>query len=112
MKTSNVYDPEAFAARVNYAAQCLVRGIRSRRADTCFEMNDGRAVITALVRRSMSNPTLKAAIAKGWADLVDGIPANWAETARQFDSVPTKDLSQLARQLRQNTATPFAHENH
>lgn len=97
MKT-NVYDPEAFPARVNYAAQCLMRGTRSRRFDTCFEMFDGSAVVTALVRRARNNPRLAAAMAEGWSDLRDGLPAQWVETAERY--ADRSDLSALASELR------------
>ena len=43
--TPKVYQPEAFAYRVNYAAQCILRGTKTRASETCFEMNDGDAVV-------------------------------------------------------------------
>lgn len=100
-KSSNVYEPEAFQARVNYAATCLVNGISSRRRDTCFEMFDGDAVVVALVRRARKNPRLLAAIAKGWSELVDGVPASWHAQAEQHKAVPTGELATLAQTMRE-----------
>ena len=76
----SVYDRGAFMERVNYAAQCLVRGTNSRTMDTCFEMGDGDLVVTALVRRSRRNPKLRASIAAGWGG---DFPESWEETARE-----------------------------
>lgn len=92
---SKVYDPEAFSARVNYAAACFMRGTSSRSFDTCFEMWDGDAVVVALVRRASKNEKLYAAIARRWRD---GFPAQWTETANQYAGI--RDLSALARELR------------
>ena len=103
MKTkpmNDVYNPEAFRARVNYAAKCLMRGIQSRRFDTCFEMNDGDAVIVALLRRAAKNPALKAAIARGWSDLRDGFPACWIDRAAPYAHIPDSGLVSLAASLR------------
>jgi len=95
---SGPYDPDNFAARVNYAAQCFMRGMRSSRTfDTCFEMNDGTAVVVALVRRSLKNPKLRAAIASGWSE---GFPQSWTDKAATHAHIPTRCLPELARTLR------------
>ncbi len=53
----NVYEPTNFAGRVELAANYFSRGIEgSRTLDTCFEMNDGDAVVIALMRRVQKNP--------------------------------------------------------
>jgi hypothetical protein len=96
--SADVYKHDAFTARVNYAAQCFMRGTRSRRFDGCFEMFDGEAVVTALVRRARKNPRLCAAIARGWSDLKDGLPVLWVETAERY--AHHSDLSALASELR------------
>ena len=97
---ASVYDNDAYAQRVNYAAQCFMRGIRSsRHFDTCFEMNDGAAVVTALVRRAENNPRLYSAISAQWSD---GFPQSWMDTAVRFASVPTARLQELAAVLRSN----------
>lgn len=60
----NVYDPNAFEDRVNYAASVISKGRmpeNSRTLDTCFEMFDGEFVAAALVRRAKKNPATKFA---------------------------------------------------
>ncbi len=58
---NDVYNPESFAARVNFAAKVIASGANTtRRFDTCFEMFDGDAVCVALYRRSLKNPKLAA----------------------------------------------------
>jgi len=98
MKSNDVYNPEAFTARVNYAAQCLIRRIDSRRRDTCFEMMDGDAVVVALVRRAAKNPRLKEAIARGWSELRDGFPVGWLDLAEKHAGA---DLPTLAAAMRE-----------
>jgi hypothetical protein len=96
---SSVYDQENFIGRVNYAAQCLVRrtGIGSRHFDTCFEMFDGDAVVTALVRRARKNPKLYAAIIQEWRGV---FPQGWIDCAERYAATPTRKLSDLAREHR------------
>lgn len=94
----SVYDDNNFIGRVNYAAQCFMRGIsNSRHFDTCFEMFDGEAVVTALVRRCEKNSRLKEAISRQWGGV---FPAMWLETAKEYSGIPTRKLSGLAAQLR------------
>ena len=58
---SRVYDPNAFAARVDLAASYIAAGRSTTRTfDTCFEMNDGDAVAVAVYRRARRNPKLRA----------------------------------------------------
>lgn len=53
----NVYDPNAFRNRVEFAAAHISAGRGDSRAfDTCFEMYDGDAVAAALIRRIDANP--------------------------------------------------------
>src|ERR1019366_445634 len=57
MPRSDVYDPDAFAYRVTFAAAVIARGGETtRRFDATGEMNDGEAVTAALVRRAKANP--------------------------------------------------------
>ena len=57
-----VYDDDAFQERVNFAAGYIAQGRTStRRFDTCFEMNDGDAVVAALFRRTEKAPQSKLA---------------------------------------------------
>ena len=59
---SKVYENDAFQVRVNLAAGYISKGRnRSRTFDTCFEMHDGDAVATALVRRVDRNPHTRLA---------------------------------------------------
>ncbi|MTJ93896.1 MAG: hypothetical protein F8N36_13715 [Desulfovibrio sp.] len=95
----SVYDKDAYSQRVNYAAQCFLRGTDSRHFDTCFEMYDGAAVVTALVRRAEKNPRLHSAIAAQWRE---GFPQSWKDTAAQFAAVPTRRLVDLAALFRAN----------
>ena len=93
----SVYDKDAFSRRVNYAAQCFKRGTSgTRHFDTCFEMDDGDAVVTALVRRADKDPALHAAIAKRWGGT---FPQSWLDTAAQYAGV--RNLTALARQQRE-----------
>lgn len=98
MSTPSLHDD--FIGRVNYAAQCFIRHIRSSPTlDACFEMFDGDAVVTALVRRARNNPTLSAAIASQWRE---GFPQSWVDTEARYASWPTRRLAVLARDLRAN----------
>lgn len=57
-----VYEPDAYAARVKFAASYISQGRESTRAfDTCFEMYDGTAVALALYRRAKARPETKLA---------------------------------------------------
>jgi hypothetical protein len=101
----SVYDPDNFSGRVNYAAQCFMRGLRcTRHFDTCFEMADGDAVVAALVRRSAKNPKLRAAIASQYRD---GFPQGWTNTAARLAHVPTRGLPVEARRQRAAFALRF-----
>src|SRR5256885_9905448 len=58
----DVYKPESFEDRVNYAASVISKGkllMNGRHFDTCFEMLDGNFVAAALVRRTLKNPNTK-----------------------------------------------------
>ena len=53
----SVYQQNNFAGRVNLAASYIARGRSTNRTfDTCFEMGDSDAVVTALIRRAESRP--------------------------------------------------------
>lgn len=87
-----------FIRRVNYVERCFLNHTTNSRAfDDCFEQYDGAAVVTALVRRAQTDPTLYAAIAKDWRE---GFPTSWIETEAQYASWPTEDLPRLAHELR------------
>ena len=60
----DVYKPEAFEDRVNYAASVISTGripSNARHFDTCFEMYDGSYVAAALVRRTLLHPNTQLA---------------------------------------------------
>ena len=100
---ASVYQEDNFSGRVSYAAHCFKTTMgtpQSRAFDTCFEMWDGDAVVTALVRRCETDPALKAAIARGWRTTAPELPTQWLETAARYADVPTKDLGKIAAQLR------------
>ena len=88
----NVYDPDQFAYRVEFAAAVIRRkGEHTRRFDTCFEMNDGDAVAAALWRRAAADPAGRLAanirhyLREGYGPDLSHIPtrALAAEAARQ-----------------------------
>lgn len=100
---ASVYQEENFIGRVNYAAQCLVRrsGIGSRHFDTCFEMADGDAVVTALQRRAAKNPRLHEAICREFRSCNDGhYPESWIKAAEDLAHIPTRKLKDAAREER------------
>lgn len=57
MRSSKVYQKDAFRDRVDFAASVIAReGTTTRNFDTCFEMSDGDSVAAALVRRARAKP--------------------------------------------------------
>ena len=85
----------SFQYRVNFAAAYMVRGIRSSRSlDSCFEMNDGDLVVTALVRRAMQNRRLWDAIASQWRD---GFPQAWIDHANEYAHLTTRQLPEASK---------------
>lgn len=101
----SVYDRNNFAGRVNYAAQCFIRGTSgTRHFDTCFEMHDGDLVVTALVHRAQKNKKLYDAIAKQWRGT---FPQQWLDTAAKYSDVPTRKLAEKAAEARREAAESF-----
>ena len=98
----SVYDETDFIGRVNYAAHCLVRrsGIGSRHFDTCFEMADGDAVVTALQRRTEKNPRLRDAIMRVFPSGAGDYPSSWKAAAEELKDIPTCKLSLAAAAAR------------
>jgi len=103
-ETMSVYDSEAFAERVNFAANYIRRGCNTtRRFDTCFEMYDGDCVATALVRRAQADPAGKLA-----ANLFRYISKDRAlESARKLAHVSTRDLKHEAAEMRRKDREEF-----
>lgn len=91
----SVYDPDNFIGRVNMAAGCIAKQRESTRAfDTCFEMNDGDAVVLALYRIVKKNPTSQLA-RHIWKYLIK-------DTAEMLDArYPTENLVELAKKMRE-----------
>lgn len=88
----SVYDPDAFEQRVKYAAQCIMVGrTHTRHFDTCFEMNDGDYVVSALIRRAENNPALMDRI-KSVANI-----AMWNESHQKLAHIPRRKLAQAAK---------------
>ncbi len=100
----SVYDTEAFAERVNFAAAFISAGRNSdtsRRFDTCFEMNDGDAVVAALVRRAGKNKRLAAKLFKYIGK------AGAAKAAADLADIPTSGLPEKAREMREAARVAF-----
>jgi hypothetical protein len=89
----DVYQREAFWARVNFAAKVIAEGLpTSRHFDTCFEMNDGGTVCVALHRRAQKNKRLSVNLAKYISLYEDDL--------ERLKDVKTRDLPEAARQER------------
>jgi hypothetical protein len=98
MTMRQLYNENAFLARVNFAEKCFRdHQTHTRAMDTCFEMYDGAAVVVALVRRARLDNALYAAIASDWSDR---FPAEWLDIETKYWHIPTKRLANLARELR------------
>lgn len=91
----SVYDPDNFMGRVNFAASYISAGRPTTRSfDTCFEMNDGDAVATALYRRVQKNPNTKLA-QNIWRYLTENTVVPTA-----LENAHRTDLSAWSRELR------------
>lgn len=92
-------DFDNFSGRVNYAASCFMRGVRNSRSfDSCFEMYDGKIVVTALVRRCQKNEKLRNAIASAHGGT---FPEEWCLVAKDNKLCSTRKLATLAKHIRQ-----------
>ena len=93
-----LYNENAFLARVNFAEKCFRNHQTNTRAmDSCFEMYDGAAVVVALVRRARLDHALYVAIASDWSGR---FPAEWLNLETKYSHIPTERLGNLARELR------------
>ena len=91
-----------FKARVDFAADHIARGTPSnRRFDSCFENNDGDAVVTALYRRAKANPDGKLA-QNIWRYLCKESVSGTA-----IDNGDKTDLEAWSRHLRRPFCTEF-----
>jgi hypothetical protein len=102
-----VYDKNNFIGRVNYAAHCFVRrsGLGGRHFAACFEMADGDAVITALIRRADKNSRLRAAILREFVSAGGDYPNSWKAVAEPLKDIPTRKLSLAAAEQRARFAS-------
>lgn len=99
---SRLNDPENFRGRVNYAAKVIAYGHRPTRAfDNCFENYDGDEVATAILRRSRKNARLAANLQRYLS--LTSIEA----AAERLADVPTRKLSEVARQTRARQKAEF-----
>lgn len=95
-----------FQRRVNLAANYMMRGIsNSRTLDSCFEMWDGDAVVTVLVRRAMKNRRLWDAIASQWSGAI--FPQSWIDTATEYAHIPTRSMPKLAAQMQEQAEARY-----
>ena len=99
---ARVLDPEAFSARVNYAATCIMAGrTHTRTFDNCFEMSDGDYVVEALMRRAENNQLLSKAISALGCD-------SWPATHERLKSIPRGQLAAEAANHRQCMKEEYA----
>ena len=99
------YDPENFAGRVAFAASYIAaRREGTRTFDTCFEMNDGALVSTALLRRVRARPCTK--LAQNIWSYLDR--ATVEQSALRYAEVATRDLPRVARKAREDAERSFA----
>lgn len=100
----SVYDSDAFAERVNFAANYIRnKRTQTRRFDTCFEMHDGDAVAVALMRRAAADPA--GALAKNMHLYIGGKAVD--DAVKALAHVPTKDLKHEAAKERQRGREAF-----
>lgn len=100
----SVYDPEAFAERVNLAAAYISAGRNATRTfDTCFEMCDGDAVAVAVYRRARHNPKLMRNL---WRYLgrASVVPLAFRERRRATRDLPAWAAKQRARKAAEYAA--------
>jgi len=86
MYLAKVYDPNAHAYRVRYAISNILRDhvVNEGAFQCCFEMEDQDAVICAILRRSLRNPKLRAALEKSHLVDLHRWLANYPEFAEAY----------------------------
>ena len=64
MYLTKIYDPAARAYRVRYAIANILRDrvVNEGAFHCCFEMGDENEVVSAILRRGLKNPKLRAAL--------------------------------------------------
>jgi hypothetical protein len=101
----SVYDLKAFRERVTHAARAIMSGYRAgfdgfdatqtRAFDTCFEMYDGDAVVTALIRKAEHDPEFKTAL----TGYLTPNAEHWQATAAKYARLKDRELPKLSRLL-------------
>lgn len=108
MPRLDVYAPNAFKDRVEYAAAVIARGGKtSRKFDTTGEMYDGAAVTAALVRRAKANPGGK--LAQNLFKYIGEDAAN--QRYEETKHLTTRGLVEYASMLRAEAEKAFAEQN-
>lgn len=101
MKKNSVTNPENFQARVNYATHCILKGgNKTRKFDTCFEMGDGEAVVTVLVRKANKKEAFNKALVAYLGN--DESFNNWLATAEKHKDVTSHKMKLVAAEMRKN----------
>jgi len=96
--------PDAFAARVAFAAAVIARGGEtSRKFDTCFEMYDGDAVAAGLMRRAKANP--EGNLARNLFRYIG--EAGALEHYEQTKHLTARGLAEFAAKLRADAETAW-----
>lgn len=90
---------KTFSQRVAYAAKVISKGMPTdRQFDDCFEMWDGSLVVTALVRKAMTDPELFQGIVKQWRG---EFPKSWIETAGKYAHINKAGIAKEAQRIRE-----------
>ena len=101
---TDVYAPDAFTARVAFAAAVIARGVEtSRKFDTCFEMYDGDAVAAGLMRRAKANP--EGNLARNLFRYIG--EAGALENYEQTKHLTARGLAEFAAKLRADAETAW-----
>ena len=101
---THVYESDAFAERVNFAANYISAGRSTTRTfDTCFEMHDGNCVAVALLRRAEARPN--GNLAKNLFKYISEDLTR--ENAKELANVPTKKLGIEAAKVRAKAGAEF-----
>lgn len=83
---TSINNPDNFAGRIDFAAAYIAAGRNTSRSfDSCFENDDGDAVVTALYRRAQAKPTGRLA-ANLWRYLArESVERTATENAHRTD---------------------------
>src|ERR1019366_194504 len=95
MTMRQLYNENAFLARVNFAEKCFRdHQTHTRAMDTCFGMYDGAAVVVALVRRCRARPPLSrsSAVLVSTAPYMPPSPAIGATDSRRNGSTSKRNI--------------------